>query len=309
VTVPPLRGARLLVTGATGAVGFEVARTLAADNEVWGLARYRDPAARDRVAAAGIRPVAVDFDTATPATLADVLPEVDDVLHFAANVGTESDFDQALRDNADPAALLMAHYRDAVRFLHCSSTAVYHPAADPRREQDALGEYMRPVNPSYSVSKIAGEAVVRSTARITGTPTTIARLNVPYGDGIGLPAIHLRSILAGQPVVVRADDPNRFAPLHTDDIARTAPALLAVAGTPPTVVNWAGDEPVGVREWSAHLGGLTGREVTFLETDQMIGTMLPDVDRLRSIVGGPLCAVGWEEGFRRMVAATGVPAA
>jgi len=297
------RGSTILVTGATGAVGFAVAAVLAEHHEVWGLARYRAAADRERVTAAGVRPVAVDFDTATPDTLAEVLPAVDDVLHFAANVRTEPDFDRALRDNAEPAALLMAHYRDTVRFLHCSSTGVYHPDPRPRRESDALGEYMRPVNPSYSVSKISAEAVVRSTARITGTPTTIARLNVPYGDGIGLPAIHLRSILAGEPVAVRADDPNLFAPLHTDDIARTAPALLAVADTPPTVVNWAGDEPIGVREWSAYLGELTGREVSLLETDRMIGTMLPDVERLREIVGGPLCAVGWEEGFRRMAAA------
>ena len=72
--------------------------------------------------------------------------------------------------------------------------------------------------PTYSISKIAAEAVVRSTCRIFEVPTTIARLNVPYGDEGGWPAFHLALILAGRAVPVHPDGPSRFNPIHDDDI-------------------------------------------------------------------------------------------
>src|SRR6476620_9316346 len=38
-----LDGEKILVTGVTGKIAFPIARTLAAANEVWGVARLRDP--------------------------------------------------------------------------------------------------------------------------------------------------------------------------------------------------------------------------------------------------------------------------
>ena len=60
----------------------------------------------------------------------------------------------------------MAHCRNARAFLHCSSTGVYE-AADgaPQRETDPLGDNHRVMMPTYSISKIAAEAVVRTTCR------------------------------------------------------------------------------------------------------------------------------------------------
>ena len=49
-----LDGEKILITGATGKIAFPIARALAGRNEVWGAARLRDPADRQRLAAAGI---------------------------------------------------------------------------------------------------------------------------------------------------------------------------------------------------------------------------------------------------------------
>ena len=51
-----LSGQKVLVTGVNGMVAFPLAAALAAENEVWGLARFSDPASRSRVEAAGIKP-------------------------------------------------------------------------------------------------------------------------------------------------------------------------------------------------------------------------------------------------------------
>ena len=103
--------------------------------------------------------------------------------------------------------------------------------------------------PTYSISKIAAEAVVRTTCRIFAVPTTIARLNVPYGGNGGWPAFHLEMMLAGRPVPVHPNGPSRFNPIHEDDIVAMVPRLLAAASVPATIVNWGGDEETSIEEW------------------------------------------------------------
>ena len=51
----PITGQRILITGGTGQVAEPVARALATDNEVYALARFRDPESRTRLEGAGIR--------------------------------------------------------------------------------------------------------------------------------------------------------------------------------------------------------------------------------------------------------------
>ena len=159
-------------------------------------------------------------------------------------------WDVDLAANAEATGLLMAHCRNATALLHCSSTGVYQPAGlHPLVETDPLGDNHRVIMETYSIAKIAAEAVVRTEARQLDLPTTIARLNVPYGDNGGWPAFHLAMIEAGQPVPVHPDRPNRFNPIHEDDIIRMIPRLLEIASVPATIVNWGGSEPVDLEEW------------------------------------------------------------
>ncbi len=55
-----LQGEKVLITGVSGKIAFPIARTLAKDNEVWGVARLRDPAQRQRLERVGVRPVPLD---------------------------------------------------------------------------------------------------------------------------------------------------------------------------------------------------------------------------------------------------------
>jgi nucleoside-diphosphate-sugar epimerase len=154
---------------------------------------------------------------------------------------------------------------------------------------------------TYSISKIAAEAVVRTAARQFDLPTTIARLNVPYGDNGGWPAFHLTMIEAGQPVPVRPGGGNRYNPIHEDDIIRMIPAMLDAARVPATIVNWGGTEAVDLEDWCRYLGELVDRPVTFVETDATIGGVTIDTTRMVELAGPT--TVGWREGMRRMVAA------
>jgi UDP-glucuronate 4-epimerase len=292
-----MNNAKVLVTGLTGMVALPVAQALAASNEVWGAARFRDERARARLEDAGVRCVEVD--------LADgdfgALPaDFDYVLNFA--VAKSGKWKTDLAVNAESAGLLMAHCRTARAFLHCSSTGVYDPPdQEPRDEAAALGDNHKVMFETYSISKIAGEEVVRTMARHLGLPTTIARLNVPYGDAMGWPFFHLEMLLAGMEIPVPPGAPAMYNPIHADDIIATVPKLLSAAAVPAVTVNWGGDQPVALQEWCGYLGSLVGRDPVFVESPQALGGVPVELTRMHELIGRT--TVDWRDGMRRLAEA------
>ena len=291
-------GLKILVTGVGGQVAFPLARSLAAaGHEVWGMARLRKPEDRARLEAAGIRPFAADL---AEADFGELPRDFDQVLNFA--VAKAGKWSRDLAANAEGLGLLMAHCRDSGALLHCSSTAVYAPGGpEPRGEDSALGDHHAPMLPTYSIAKIATETVARLVARTYAIPTTIARLNVPYGDAGGWPAIHLAQILADSPIAVTANGPHVYNPIHDDDIAAMLPKLVAAASVPATTVNWGGSEAASIEEWCAFLGELAGRPAQFSVAPFAIPSACIDTKRMHEIAGRT--KVGWRDGFARMVAA------
>lgn len=291
-----MRGSKILITGPTGQVAAPIARALAADNEVWGIARFTDAAARTALEQAGVRCEAVNL---ARGDFAGLPTDFDYVLNLA--VAKSGRWDKDLGANAESVGLLMAHCRGAKAFLHCSSAAVYDPPDDePRTERAALGDNHKFLFPTYSISKIAGEVVARSMARALGVPTTIARLNVPYGDNGGWPYYHMEMMLAGIPIPVPPGGPARYNPIHEDDIIATIPKLLEVASVPATTVNWCGDQTVSLQEWCAYLGSLIERKPTFEESPHALRGNPTDVTRMRELIGGT--TIDWRDGMRRMAA-------
>ena len=297
-TVPAvLTDQKIIVTGPTGQVALPVTVALAEHNEVIGLARFRDPDARAQLEAAGVTCIETNL---AAGDFSSVPSAVDYVLNLAVVKSNRWDIDLAA--NAESAGLLMQHCAGAKAMLHCSSTGVYQPAGRHElAETDALGDNHRVMMETYSIAKIAAEVVVRTSARLFDLPTTIARLNVPYGDNGGWPAFHLAMIEAGQPVPVHPDRPNRFNPIHEDDIIRMIPAMLEAASVPATIVNWGGIDPVDLEEWCEFLGGIVGKDATFVETDATIGGVTVDTSKMVQLAGPT--TVGWQDGLRRMVAA------
>ena len=294
-----LDGRKILVTGPTGQVALPITLALAASNDVWGVARFSDEAARERLDVAGVTCIAQDLATTDFSMIPD---DFDYVLNLAVLKGTNDDWDRDLAGNAEAVGLLMAHCRRAKAFLHCSSTAVYEHQGPghPLRETDALGDNHRVMFPTYSLAKIAAEVVARTGAREHGIPTTIARLNVPYGDNGGWPYYHLLSMQGGAPIPLHPEKPNLFNPIHEDDIVRQVPKLLQAASVPATIVNWGGD-PASIEEWCAYLGELTGLEPKFEETPDTIGSVTIDRTRMHELIGK--AEVSWKDGVRRMVEA------
>ena len=289
-----MRNAKILITGPTGQVASPIAQALAADNEVWGIARFTNAVAREALEKAGVRCETINL----AAGEFDSLPaDFDYVLNLA--VAKSGNWEKDLAANAESVGLLMAHCRNARAFLQCSSGAVYDPPGDdPRTEQAALGDNHKPLFPTYSISKIAGEVVARTMARALDVPTTIARLNVPYGNNGGWPFYHMEMMLGGIPIPVPVGGAARYNPIHEDDIIATIPKLLEVASVPATTVNWCGEQTVSLQDWCSYLGSLVGKEPVFQESEQALRGNPTDSTRLRELVD--VTMVDWRDGMRRM---------
>jgi len=291
-------GWRVLVTGATGRLGFPVARALAAKQEVFGLARCRGAGDRERLTEAGIQPIVADLATMDFGELPDGITHV---FHAAARFGREvpTDWQQVFETNAQASGRLVAANPGAA-FVYCSSGSAYaYQGQRPLGEDDPPGVHLG----AYSLSKIAGEAVVRYAAGQCGTPLTIIRIFSTYGPEGGAPVTRLRWILAGEDVILHPDAPNNYNPIFEDDYVRLGVTALEVAAIDPVVVNFAGSETVSAEDYCAYLGELVQCPVRIRYEADAPWPLWPDVTRMHEVLGRT--KVPWQEGMRRIAAAFG----
>ena len=265
-----LRDHKILVTGLTGQIGHPIARFLARDNEVWGVARFSAEGSRERAEAIGVTTHVADLASGDLNGLPD---DFTHLVHFAAWQGKALDHDRAIRANAEATGLVMNHCRRAV------------------------GDATAPHSPTYGVSTVSQEAVARAMARVLDLPTTITRINASYGPNGGLPAYHGDWVAAGESVWLREPGPNAYSPIHEDDMARQVEALLEAASAPATIVNWCGDDVVTAEEWVALYGAHLGVEPKRARYDLPGGQPGSAGDPTRRLsLTGP-CTIDWRDGM------------
>jgi UDP-glucuronate 4-epimerase len=294
-----ISGEKILVTGASGNVARPLALHLAADNEVWGIARFADPVRRQELDDAGIRTLAVDLGAGD---LSDVPDDFTYVLHLAWMRADLSELETSLRTNVEGAGLVLQHCRRAKAALVMSGMGIYSPSPDPWHpytETDPIGRGATAYAPTSPASKLGLEAVARFCARAFDLPVTITRLNTFMGVAESFPGMHIGAVLAGRPIVA-PHDPNPHSPIHTDDMLWQLEALLDAAGTTACVTNWCGDEVTTAQEWVAWASEWSGKPGT-LEVHEVpcapAGSSA-DPTRRRSITGP--CRTNFRESYRAL---------
>lgn len=294
-----LSGEKILITGPAGRIAYHVAKKLAADNEVWGIARFSDPAQQAEIEALGITTRKVDL---YDCDFGDLPRDFTYLVHIAINF-EDRGYDRAIRTNAESCGLLLEHCRNAKAALVMSTLSVYKPHPDPWhafKEDDALGDIMSQIPETYSISKNCEEAVARFCARSLNLPVTIARMGSAYGPRGGLPLIHLDAMLEGRLIEPRWD-PLPYSPIHVDDIADMIEPLLGAAGVPANIVNFCGDEAVSAQQWIAYMAGLVG-VTPKVKVKPFPGASLGSVGDVtkRLAITGP-CQVKWQDGLARVI--------
>ncbi|MFD7237430.1 NAD-dependent epimerase/dehydratase family protein [Streptomyces syringium] len=299
-----MTGKKILVTGGTGQVARPVAEALAADNDVWCLGRFGTPGVERELRERGITTWRWDMDDTSEYALKGLPEDFTHVIHSAVRRGEDGDFNAAVEVNSVAAGRLMTHCRTAEAFLYVSTGALYaRQTLDHRYTEsdpvDGVADWL----PAYPVGKIATEGAVRAFARVLGLPTTIARLNIAYGPGGygGVPMLYFRRMLAGEPIAVPRSGQNWCSLLYTDDLVAQVPRLWDAASVPSTLVNWGGDESVGITDCVRHIEELTGVPARLVPSDVTRETYQFD-PTLRRALTGP-CEVTWRDGIRRTLEA------
>jgi UDP-glucuronate 4-epimerase len=288
-----LEGEKILITGAGGKIAFPIARALAGHNEVWGAARFSDPAHRQKLLDVGVRPFRLDMSTSNFTDLPD---DFTYVFHAATAEGVE-DWPYCIQTNAQASGDLLFHCRRAKGFVYCSTGSIYqYQGQRPLREDDPPGV---PLRSKYSFSKVAAEAVCNWVSKHFQIPLTIIRICSTYGPLGGAPADRLELILQGKAIPLHPDAPNNFNPIYEDDYVELGIRAMEAGESPPVVVNWASSETVSAEDYCTYMGELVGIAPIFEYTPSVHTPLWPDVTRMHKVLGRT--TVHWRDGFRRMI--------
>lgn len=214
---------RVLVTGATGFIGYAVAEALARRGARPRL-MVRRPERGRLLTGLDVEPVHGDLES--PESLDRAVKGVDTVIHLAARATFER-YERVRPTIVDGSRRLMeaAVKAEVGRFVYASSALVY---GDVRGTIDAS----TPTAPriGYGRAKVEAEEVLRRTAP-AGMKLGIVRLPHVYGA-----RSYLFDRLRHGPLIRPGSGENRYSHLHIDDAVRV---LLAVADR-----GWQGTSPV-----------------------------------------------------------------
>jgi nucleoside-diphosphate-sugar epimerase len=323
-----ISGERILVTGVTGTIGSALAKYLAADNEVWGVARFADTATREKetfsavatpsptremspreqLEASGVTVRAVDLASGDLGGLPD---DFTYVLHLAWLRADLSQLEDAFRANVEGAGLVLQHCRKAKAALVMSGMGVYSANDDPwwrYSERDPVGRGATAYAPTSPACKLGVESVARFCARAFDLPVVITRLNTLTGLPASFPAMHIDAVVHDR-TLVAPSDPTPHSPIHIDDMTWMLEPLLDAAATPACITNWCGDDLTTVQDWvraAAAWSGHVGR----VDVQPVVGSpagAAADPTRRRSITGP--CRTTFADTFRTLFTeVTGLPA-
>jgi len=140
----------------------------------------------------------------------------------------------------------------------------------------------------YAMSCLARERVFEHFSRSAGLKVLLLRLNYAVELRYGVLVDLALKVQAGQPVDVTTGYANV---LWQGDVCERALRCLALAASPPRVLNLTGPETFSVRQVALEFGRLLGKEVTFAEQENGLG-YLSDAAAANTLFGSPTVPLG-----------------
>jgi dTDP-glucose 4,6-dehydratase len=268
---------RILVTGGAGFIGSNfVRRTLedaypgleGADVVVYDALTYSGNLANLAPVAENPRYSFVHGDIRDSTLLAEMLPGVDTVVHFAA----ESHVDRSVRDSGPfvdtnvvgTQRLLDAALQSGVaRFVHVSTDEVYGSIAEGSWDET------RPLEPNspYSASKAGSDLLARSYHRTHGMNLSITRCSNNYGP-YHFPEkvipLFVTNLIDDLHVPLYGTGENVRDWLHVDDHTRGI-ALVVTGGRAGEIYNIGGGTELSNRELTRLLLDATGKDWSYVD--------------------------------------------
>jgi nucleoside-diphosphate-sugar epimerase len=230
---------RIAITGATGFVGANLARWMAArGHDVRALVRKEHNPWRLDPLPAGVVLEEIDLldEDSTSATLGRLRP--DWIFHLAAYgaYSWEMDYRRSIRVNLEATSILLhaAGAAGVERFIHTGSSSEYGEASDRPTESAPLEP-----NSAYAVTKAAATMYVRYFARRHRIPACILRLYSVYGPYEEprrlIPAVVLEGLSRQYPPFVDPSVSRDF--VYVDDVCEAYNRAATLPIDPGSIFN------------------------------------------------------------------------
>lgn len=234
-----LRNKQVVILGASGRIGFDLCERLSRENQVVGVARFRDREKKNRLEQLGVETIALDLAQED----LTALPEDADVLFIevAYQHGAEAHPELAEALNIHLPARAMQYFRFAKSIVFASTGNVYGIPGRIVTEAD------RPA-PSgvYGLTRYAGEQVVKFFSSELSLPAVILRYFYGNDARYGIVKKMAEALLSGKaPPVEFGYEINCIA--HSELVEKTL-AAAAHAAVPPRIMNVTSSQPYPLPE-------------------------------------------------------------
>lgn len=276
----------LLILGVGGKIGPTLARLArrafdAGDirRRVIGVSRFSSPEAGGYLRAHGVETVSADL--LEPGALAR-LPDAPNLVFMAGrkfgSTGAES---LTWAMNAYVPALVAERYRGS-RIVVFSTGNVY-PLVPVASGGATEATPPAPVG-EYAQSCLGRERLFEHFSELHGTPTTILRLNYAIDLRYGVLHDVARRVWAGEPIDLTMGNVNA---IWQGDACGAALRCLALAKSPPLVLNLTGPETVSVRYLATRFAEILGRPTPSFVGDEAQTALLSNASLAHGLLGYP----------------------
>lgn len=273
----------VLVLGAGGKMGPTLARMAAraGRGRVTAVSRFGSAEAARALRDAGVETVSCDL---LDRDAVRRLPDAPNIVFMAGQkFGTTGAPSRTWMMNVVVPAICAERYRDS-RIVAFSTGNVY-PLTAASSRGSSESDVPAPVG-EYAASCLGRERVFEDAAE-RGTRVSVVRLNYAVDLRYGVLTDLAQKIVAGQPVSLAM---GRVNVIWQGDANRFALELLALAASPPLVMNVTGTESLAVRWLATELGARLGVAPTF-EAAEAADALLSDTTRMQKLLGAPAVSI------------------
>lgn len=277
---------RVLVTGATGAIGPAVVAVLAEHGHTISvLTRGTVPdEVRARASYISAGDIKSPADVSLAAAGAEAIVHLAALLHVPADAPVGDEVYERVNVQGTRHVIAAARAAGASRLVFASTVGVYGDATPGTVDE------MTPIAPAtaYARSKAAAEALLME-ARSIGLSPVILRLSAVYGEHMKGHYRQLVAFMRKGPLAIPGDGRNRRSLIFDEDAARAIAIALTHPAAPGRVFNVANETPYEVRRTLLAISAALGRRPppVFLPRPLALGAARALELASRATGGGP----------------------